>query len=348
MAGNQTVGKVTDNALRVLAACGLPHVDVVAGAAKPLLRPAPILCPEIHGDTGLDGPLGGPVLPPAPHAAVPGKAPVVMFERIAAAHARLQQAAAAAGGGQGDGAGEQEGDASGSSGSGSGGQAAAGPRVQLVATGALTNVALLLALYPEACGMLEVTLMGGALGVGNTHPVAEFNIQTDPEAARLVFESGVPLTMVPLEVTHTALATTSVLQARKGPAAAAPLPHCSPAPCEPHHPCSSWPLQRVRTHAPTPFLQLMVELVRAGGGGGARREAAAARQTLRRSTGWHRGNATPTAMLPCPPCPVLATAHVFCGNVPEGLQVPGRAGGSRGRAGRPAIASSRHPALAAT
>lgn len=37
-------------------------------------------------------------------------------------------------------------------------------------------------------------------------------LQTDPEAARMVFESGVPLTMVPLEVTHTALATTSVLQ----------------------------------------------------------------------------------------------------------------------------------------
>ena len=61
------MAKVTDNALRVLAAAGLPHVDVVAGAAKPLLRPAPILCAEIHGETGLDGPLGGPVLPPAPH-----------------------------------------------------------------------------------------------------------------------------------------------------------------------------------------------------------------------------------------------------------------------------------------
>ena len=51
-------------------------------------------------------------------------------------------------------------------------------------------------------------MLCGAGGV-----VMEFNIQTDPEAARLVFESGVPLAMVPLEVTHTALATTSVLQA---------------------------------------------------------------------------------------------------------------------------------------
>ena len=46
------------------------------------------------------------------------------------------------------------------------------------------------------------------------HPLVHKPPQTDPEAARLVFESGVPLTMVPLEVTHTALATTSVLQVR--------------------------------------------------------------------------------------------------------------------------------------
>ena len=42
--------------------------------------------------------------------------------------------------------------------------------------------------------------MGGAMGVGNTGPVQEFNIHTDPEAAKIVFESGVPLAMVPIEV----------------------------------------------------------------------------------------------------------------------------------------------------
>ena len=42
--------------------------------------------------------------------------------------------------------------------------------------------------------------MGGAIGVGNTGPVQEFNIQTDPEAAHIVFESGARLTMVPIEV----------------------------------------------------------------------------------------------------------------------------------------------------
>lgn len=69
-----------------------------------------------------------------------------------------------------------------------------------MATGALTNVALLLSLYPEVVHMVDVVIMGGCMGVGNTGPVVEFNIQTDPEAAKLVFESGVPLTMVPLEV----------------------------------------------------------------------------------------------------------------------------------------------------
>ena len=52
-----------------------------------------------------------------------------------------------------------------------------GERVALVATGALTNVALLLILYPEVTAMVEITLMGGAMGMGNTGPVQEFNIQ---------------------------------------------------------------------------------------------------------------------------------------------------------------------------
>lgn len=82
----------------------------------------------------------------------------------------------------------------------------------LVCVGALSNAALLLMLYPEVMTMIEVVIMGGCLGIGNTGPVVEFNIQVDPEAAKVVFESGVPLTMVPLEVTHTVLATPRVLR----------------------------------------------------------------------------------------------------------------------------------------
>ena len=50
-------------------------------------------------------------------------------------------------------------------------------RVRVICTGALTNVAMLVSLYPEVIPRLEVVLMGGALGVGNTGPVMEFNIQ---------------------------------------------------------------------------------------------------------------------------------------------------------------------------
>ncbi len=78
--------------------------------------------------------------------------------------------------------------------------------VTLVATGPLTNVALLLARHPELAPKLErIVLMGGAIGLGNVTPAAEFNIWADPEAAQRVFSSGLDVTMVGLDVTHAAL-----------------------------------------------------------------------------------------------------------------------------------------------
>jgi inosine-uridine nucleoside N-ribohydrolase len=78
--------------------------------------------------------------------------------------------------------------------------------VTLVPTGPLTNVALLLARYPELPPKIErIVLMGGAIGLGNTTPAAEFNIWADPEAARRVFSSGIDITMAGLDVTHKAL-----------------------------------------------------------------------------------------------------------------------------------------------
>jgi pyrimidine-specific ribonucleoside hydrolase len=74
----------------------------------------------------------------------------------------------------------------------------------LVATGPLTNVALLLARYPEAKPE-RLVLMGGAIAEGNVTPAAEFNIWADPEAAARVFASGLDMTMVGLDVTHRAL-----------------------------------------------------------------------------------------------------------------------------------------------
>jgi inosine-uridine nucleoside N-ribohydrolase len=74
----------------------------------------------------------------------------------------------------------------------------------LIATGPLTNVALLLARYPEAKPE-RIVLMGGAIAEGNVTPAAEFNIWADPEAAQRVFTSGLDITMVGLDVTHKAL-----------------------------------------------------------------------------------------------------------------------------------------------
>jgi inosine-uridine nucleoside N-ribohydrolase len=74
----------------------------------------------------------------------------------------------------------------------------------LVATGPLTNVALLLARHPNARPE-RIVLMGGAIAEGNVTPAAEFNIWADPEAAARVFTSGLDLTMIGLDVTHKAL-----------------------------------------------------------------------------------------------------------------------------------------------
>jgi inosine-uridine nucleoside N-ribohydrolase len=78
--------------------------------------------------------------------------------------------------------------------------------VTLVPTGPLTNIALLLAMHPEAAEKVErIVLMGGAYGEGNVTPAAEFNIWVDPEAAARVFESGLDVTMIGLDVSHQAI-----------------------------------------------------------------------------------------------------------------------------------------------
>ncbi len=77
--------------------------------------------------------------------------------------------------------------------------------VALIPVGPLTNVAALLREHPELKEKISrVSLMGGSMGLGNTTPAAEFNIYVDPEAAREVFESGLPITMSGLDVTHQA------------------------------------------------------------------------------------------------------------------------------------------------
>ncbi|CAD7699556.1 unnamed protein product [Ostreobium quekettii] len=136
-------------------------------------------CPEIHGSSGLDSQHGGHLFGNSSpsRAPVQGKAVNVIFSRLAGEFMRSGRR-----------------------------------RTRLVCTAPLTNCAVLLLVYPEVREMIEIVTMGGCLGIGNTGPVMEFNIQSDPEAAKIVFQSGVPLTMVPLEVTHTALVTDMVLK----------------------------------------------------------------------------------------------------------------------------------------
>ena len=78
------------------------------------------------------------------------------------------------------------------------------PGVVLVATGPLTNVA---GLVERGVAIERIVWMGGAIAEGNITPAAEFNAFVDPEAAAIVFASGIPLTMVGLDVTHMALFT---------------------------------------------------------------------------------------------------------------------------------------------
>ena len=81
-----------------------------------------------------------------------------------------------------------------------------GEPIALVPVGPLTNIALLLARYPELESRLgPVVAMGGAVGLGNVTPSAEFNVWQDPEAARRVFQSELEVTMIGLDVTHSAL-----------------------------------------------------------------------------------------------------------------------------------------------
>ena len=163
VAGNQTLQKTTDNAIRVLELAGRGDVPVAMGSPRPLVR-EPFVAGYVHGETGLDG----PDLPPPRASPVDAHAVDFLAERL-------------------DGA-------------------------TLVATGPLTNVALLLARYPDASPE-RIVLMGGAIAEGNVTPAAEFNVWADPEAAARVFASGLDVTMVGLDVTHQALLTGSHAEA---------------------------------------------------------------------------------------------------------------------------------------
>ena len=87
--------------------------------------------------------------------------------------------------------------------------------ITLCTLGPLTNIGMALVMAPEIVPAVhEIVMMGGAFFEGgNTTPAAEFNIWVDPHAAHLVFTGGIPITMMPLDVTHQALTNAARLQA---------------------------------------------------------------------------------------------------------------------------------------
>ena len=93
--------------------------------------------------------------------------------------------------------------------------------VLLIPIGPMTNIATALDLDSELAGMIRgIVMMGGSLSGGNITPAAEFNVYVDPEAARIVFQSGIPITMVGLDVTRKTSLTEEhvrVLEAAKNP-----------------------------------------------------------------------------------------------------------------------------------
>ena len=100
---------------------------------------------------------------------------------------------------------------------------AQGGELEIIATGPLTNLAIALSKYADLPGLIKhITIMGGGAAFGNATPAAEFNIYADPEAAEMVFRSGLPITMCGLDVCYRAYFTedeTAALEALGTPQA---------------------------------------------------------------------------------------------------------------------------------
>ena len=160
--GNAPLSMTTRNARRLVELAGLTHIPIAAGMDRPLVR-EPVYAPEVHGQTGLDGPdLPEPTIPILQEHAV---------EFIYRTAMEVDD-------------------------------------LVLLPIGPLTNVAVALRRYPELASRITmISLMGGSLTFGNSTPAAEFNIWADPDAAHVVFSSGIPIKMVGLNVTRQVSAT---------------------------------------------------------------------------------------------------------------------------------------------
>jgi len=187
VAGNVPLALTSLNARKVCELAGRADIKVFPGAIRPMVRDL-VTAEEVHGKTGLDGPvLPDPVMPLQSQHAVDFLVDTLMSHPAGS--------------------------------------------VTLCTLGPLTNVGLALVREPRIASRIKqiVAMGGGFFEGGNTTPAAEFNIYVDPHAARLVFESGVPITLIPLDCTHQALTTAARVEAfrrmsnRSGPATAAML-----------------------------------------------------------------------------------------------------------------------------
>lgn len=97
------------------------------------------------------------------------------------------------------------------------------PGLTIIATGPLTNLALTLRRYPEIQGKIgRIVTLSGAWGLGTKTAAAEWNILCDPEAAAIIYNSGIPITMIPVDASGNVPITTELIDniARlRGPAA---------------------------------------------------------------------------------------------------------------------------------
>lgn len=168
VAGNQTIEKVTANARKIAAVAGIKGIPFAAGAQRPLLRDNVVVCPEIHGESGLDG----PNMPEAEIPLVEGHAARLIVDLVMSNPPKT---------------------------------------ITLVPTGPLTNIALAVRLEPRIVERVkEVVLMGGGCRIGNVRPMAEFNIENDPEAAKIVFDEKWKVVMVGLDLTYQARADKAI------------------------------------------------------------------------------------------------------------------------------------------
>ena len=168
VAGNFSVERATSDALRTLEIAGRPEIPVYRGADMPLVHEPDDFARRVWGQWWSDDP------PPAP----PGGFATKLAEADGAVEYMLRTVLAMPG------------------------------EVTIMAIGPLTNVAMAIRQHPDfASGVKQVVIMGGAIarlpdGHGNVTPNAEFNFWVDPEAARVVLRSGIPVSLSPLNVSR--------------------------------------------------------------------------------------------------------------------------------------------------